>query len=263
MASNSQHSVARTALSMAAAAGAVFTLVKLCGARITITIGAEANNNNGQTVVPTPKQQNTVADSFCVAHPTCRAYSTASDYLAKDSAAETEDDGSSDSPQLRRYESKHKFTGCTVQGAHMDAAVEEAREGLRKGEGGPFGCCIVRDGKVVARAHNMVLQTNDPTAHAEVTCIRKASSRLGRFDLSDCVLYTSCEPCPMCFGAIHWAKIPVCVYAADRNDAAKAGFDDAFIYDAIKGTAEEEHVKLVRCPCTGAVEVFGQTFDAY
>jgi hypothetical protein len=85
----------------------------------------------------------------------------------------------------------------------MDMAVEEACEGIIKGEGGPFGAVIVQDGLVVARAHNTVLQTNDPTAHAEVTCIRKAAARLGRFDLSDCVLYTSCYPCPMCFGAMH------------------------------------------------------------
>jgi len=77
------------------------------------------------------------------------------------------------------------------------------------------------------------------------------------------VLYTSCEPCPMCYGAIHWAKIPVCVYAADRNDAAKAGFDDAFIYDAIKGTAKEEHVKMVHIPSEGAVDVFGHRYDSY
>lgn len=256
MPSDTQHSVVRTALSVAAAAGAVFTLVKLCGARITITIGGEAKG--GAPAVTTPKGQSmSNAESFRLVDLNCRT-SSGSDYQTKDSS------DSDDGPDLQRYESKHRLAECTViKGEHMDAAVDEAREGLLKGEGGPFGACIVRDGEVIARAHNMVLQTNDPTAHAEVTCIRKASSRLGRFDLSDCVLYTSCEPCPMCYGAIHWAKIPVCVYAADRDDAAKAGFDDAFIYDAIKGTAKEEHVKMVHCPCDGAVDVFGQKYDSY
>ena len=85
----------------------------------------------------------------------------------------------------------------------MDIAVQQSVEGVTRGEGGPFGACITKDGQIIARAHNMVLQTNDPTAHAEVTCIRKACAHLGRFDLSDCVIYSSCEPCPMCYGAIH------------------------------------------------------------
>jgi len=260
MASNPQHSVVRSALSVAAAAGAVFTLVKLCGARITITIG----DKDSATPAPAKEQNITAPVRTCTEISLGDRASSGSDYQAKDSSGDT-DDGSDNffSPVLRRYESKHQLAQCTVKGEHMESAVDEAKEGLMKGEGGPFGACIVQDGKVIARAHNMVLQTNDPTAHAEVTCIRKASSRLGRFDLSDCVLYTSCEPCPMCYGAIHWAKIPVCVYAADRNDAAKAGFDDAFIYDAIKGTAKEEHVKMVHCPCHRAVDVFGQKYDSY
>ena len=146
----------------------------------------------------------------------------------------------------------------------MDVAVEEAVDGVKKGEGGPFGAVIVDgDGNIVARAHNMVLQSNDPTAHAEVTCIRKACSRLGRFDLSDCTIYSSCEPCPMCYGAIHWAKIPHCRYAATASDAAQAGFDDKFIYDSIRNCAKEEHVCFEHDPHQGAVEVFGHRYSLY
>lgn len=116
----------------------------------------------------------------------------------------------------------------------MDLAIIEAKEGLEKGEGGPFGAVIVKDNKIISRAHNMVLQTNDPTAHAEITCIRKACSRLGRFDLSDCEIFSTCEPCPMCFGAIHWAKLPKCYYGSKSLDAENGGFSDKEIYDSIR-----------------------------
>ena len=147
-------------------------------------------------------------------------------------------------------------------GAFMDIAVEEAAEGVVKGGGGPFGAIIVGpDGKVIARAHNMVLQQNDPTAHAEVTCIRKACARLGRFDLSDCVIYSSCEPCPMCYGAIHWEKLPKCKYAATAEDAAKAGFDDQFIYDAIRIQTDDVHCEFTHEPHKGATNVFKAQYD--
>mmetsp|Transcript_12605 Transcript_12605/g.18856 ORF Transcript_12605/g.18856 Transcript_12605/m.18856 type:complete len:168 (+) Transcript_12605:83-586(+) len=146
----------------------------------------------------------------------------------------------------------------------MDIAVQEAQEGVKRGEGGPFGAVIVnKKGEIVARAHNMVLQTNDPTAHAEVTVIRKASARLGRFDLSDCTIYSTCEPCPMCFGAIHWAKIPVCVYGATAKDAAEAGFDDAFIYNAIRKTTTEKKVDMRQQNHKGAVEVMKLEYSLY
>ena len=90
----------------------------------------------------------------------------------------------------------------------MKIASEEAAAAARNNEGGPFGAVIVREGEVVARGHNEVLKSNDPTAHAEMVTIRRAAASLGRFDLSDCVLYTSCEPCPMCLSAIYWARIP-------------------------------------------------------
>lgn len=128
----------------------------------------------------------------------------------------------------------------------MSLAVAEAYRGLRRGEGGPFGAVIVRKGRVVARAHNRVIQTNDPTAHAEVNAIREACRKLRRFDLSDCEIYSSCEPCPMCFAAIHWAKMRRLAFGCTRGDAEQIGFDDKFIYDAIAGTARRKQVKVKR-----------------
>ena len=120
----------------------------------------------------------------------------------------------------------------------MQIAVEAARKGMAAGMGGPFGAVVVRDGEVVAVAHNEVLGTNDPTAHAEIVAIRKATATLGRFDLSDCTLYSTCEPCPMCLSAIHWAGIRTLYFGADRHDAAGGGFDDEFIYQLMEGTAD-------------------------
>jgi len=124
----------------------------------------------------------------------------------------------------------------------MKQAVFQAFEGMRKNEGGPFGAVIVRNGEIIAQAHNEVLKTNDPTAHAEITAIRKASTLLSRFDLSDCEIYSTCEPCPMCFAAIHWAKMKKLTFGATREDAAKIGFDDQYIYDVIQGKAEKLQV---------------------
>ena len=104
--------------------------------------------------------------------------------------------------------------------------------------GGPFGAVIVRNGEVIAVTHNEVLGTNDPTAHAEIVAIRRATAKLGRFDLSDCEIYSTCEPCPMCLFAIHWAGIRTLYFGADRHDAAGGGFDDEFIYRMMDGTAD-------------------------
>jgi len=128
----------------------------------------------------------------------------------------------------------------------MKIAIEEALIGMKNNEGGPFGAVIVRNGEIISRAHNEVVMTNDPTAHAEVTAIRRASRLLGRFDLSDCEIYSSCEPCPMCFAAIHWAKIKKLYYGSTREDAANIDFDDQYIYDVINGTAKELHVEVVQ-----------------
>lgn len=114
----------------------------------------------------------------------------------------------------------------------MHRAIELSENSVRNG-GGPFGAVIAKDGEIVAEGSNKVTIDNDPTAHAEVCTIRNACQKLGTFDLSGCVIYTSCEPCPMCFGAIYWAHLDKIYYANDRKDAGKIGFDDDFIYKEI------------------------------
>jgi len=126
----------------------------------------------------------------------------------------------------------------------MQLAIEEAKKGIQNKDGGPFGAVIVKDGKVISKAHNMVLKTNDPTNHAEMIAIRKACKKLGRFDLSDCEIYSSGESCPMCFSAIHWAKMKKVYYGCTRKDAEKIGFDDNFIYDVLSGKAKKKQVKI-------------------
>ena len=115
---------------------------------------------------------------------------------------------------------------------YLRQAVEIAKQNIEKG-GGPFGAIIVKDNEIVAQCGNSVTNDNDPTAHAEVNCIRNACKKLNTFDLSGCVIYSSCEPCPMCLSAIYWARLDRLVYAATRQDAAGAGFDDEFIYKEI------------------------------
>ncbi len=133
----------------------------------------------------------------------------------------------------------------------MALALEEARAGIENDDGGPFGAVIVRDGKVVSRAHNEVLKRNDPTAHAEVLAIREASSILESFDLSTCEIYSTSEPCPMCFAAIFWARIKRLVFGTTREDVAEIGFDDSLIYDVIRGEAEAEQMELVNADREG------------
>ncbi|QVN28961.1 nucleoside deaminase [Bacillus halotolerans] len=124
----------------------------------------------------------------------------------------------------------------------LKRAVELAREGVNAGIGGPFGAVIVKDGAIIAEGQNNVTTSNDPTAHAEVTAIRNACKALGTYQLDDCMLYTSCEPCPMCLGAIYWARPKAVYYAAEHTDAAETGFDDSFIYEEIDKSAEERTI---------------------
>lgn len=138
----------------------------------------------------------------------------------------------------------------------MQRAVEEATEGVRKKEGGPFGAVIVKNGKIVAVGNNRVIATNDPTAHAEIVAIRRASKKLGRFDLSDCEIYSSCEPCPMCCAAIHWAKIPVMYYGATRKDAAAIGFDDKYLYDILSRKIEDDKLSVTQIDRDECLEPF-------
>jgi len=115
----------------------------------------------------------------------------------------------------------------------MREAIRLSIDKMKAGCGGPFGAVVVRNGEIIARGFNNVTSSNDPTAHAEVDAIRKACAALGTYQLTDCELYTSCEPCPMCLGAIYWARPKIVFYGNTKQDAAQAGFDDQFIYDEI------------------------------
>lgn len=115
----------------------------------------------------------------------------------------------------------------------MREAIRLSIENMRAGNGGPFGAVIVKDGKIIARGFNQVTSSNDPTAHAEVVAIREACKVLNSFQLEDCEIYTSCEPCPMCLGAIYWARPSKMYYANTKKDAANIGFDDQFIYEEL------------------------------
>ena len=126
----------------------------------------------------------------------------------------------------------------------MREALHLAETGMRSGRGGPFGCVVVRQGEVVGRGHNRVTSTNDPTAHAEVVAIRDACASLETFQLDDCELYTSCEPCPMCLAAIYWARIPKNFYGNTRADAAAIGFDDDFIYQQVPLAPEKRAIAM-------------------
>ncbi|WP_133756462.1 nucleoside deaminase [Gelidibacter sediminis] len=116
----------------------------------------------------------------------------------------------------------------------MLEAVNAALKGMQNNEGGPFGCVVVKDGKIVGRGNNKVTSNNDPTAHAEVMAIRDACKNLNTFQLEGCEIYTSCEPCPMCFGAIYWARPDKVFYGCSQQDAADINFDDEFIYKEIE-----------------------------
>jgi len=140
----------------------------------------------------------------------------------------------------------------------MRRAIELAEIGMNSNEGGPFGAVVVKDGKIIAEGNNGVTSTNDPTAHAEVVAIRRACEKLNSFQLDDCIIYTSCEPCPMCLGAIYWARPKKVFYACDKNDAAKIDFDDQFIYDEIDMPIEKRTIPFVRILKEEGVSVFNQ-----
>ena len=127
----------------------------------------------------------------------------------------------------------------------MRRAIRLAQEGIDANAGGPFGAIVVKDGEIIGEGNNRVTSTNDPTAHAEVVAIRNACEKLETFQLDGCVIYTSCEPCPMCLGAIYWARPARVFYAATREDAANIGFDDQFIYEEIEKAFEHRQMKLV------------------
>ena len=134
-------------------------------------------------------------------------------------------------------------------------AVNLAKENIEKG-GGPFGAVIVKNGKIISSAANEVTLSHDPTAHAEIMAIRKASEKLSSHDLSDCVIYSSTEPCPMCLGAIYWAGIKKLVFASDKADAEKAGFIDAHIYREMGKEIDKRELNTVQMNVPGAGEEF-------
>lgn len=135
-------------------------------------------------------------------------------------------------------------------------AIDLSEYNVKEGQGGPFGAVIVKDGMVVARSANKVVQTNDPTAHAEVSAIRLACKELETFDLAGCEIYTSCEPCPMCLGAIYWARIDKIYYANTKADAAEIGFDDHFIYQELDLPMEKRKLPVVQLLRDEALNAF-------
>ena len=143
-----------------------------------------------------------------------------------------------------------------MQNAFMQRAIELSIENVRSGRGGPFGAVIVRGDEIAGTGVNSVTATNDPTAHAEVAAIRAACQKLGSFQLSGCELYTSCEPCPMCLGAIYWARLDRVFFAGTRDDAAQAGFDDAFIYDQLSSPVTARTLPMQPLMREEAIEAF-------
>ncbi len=143
----------------------------------------------------------------------------------------------------------------------MQRAIELARDGIDGNEGGPFGCVVVRDGEIIGEGNNRVTSANDPTAHAEIIAIREGCKSLNSFQLDGCSIYTSCEPCPMCLGAIYWARPASVYYACTRDDAAEIGFDDRFIYEELERPNDEREMVLVNVMRDEAIEVF-RSWDA-
>ena len=137
----------------------------------------------------------------------------------------------------------------------LKLAIELAKENVKNG-GGPFGAVIVKDGQIIAKGTNRVTSNNDPTAHAEIVAIRQACEKLNDFQLTDCIIYSSCEPCPMCLGAIYWARPKKLVFAANKFDAANAGFDDSLIYDEIHLPYSDRHLETVNLRVDESLQPF-------
>jgi tRNA(Arg) A34 adenosine deaminase TadA len=146
--------------------------------------------------------------------------------------------------------------------AFMQEAIALATENVARGRGGPFGAVVVKDGKVIATGVNLVTALNDPTAHAEVTAIRNACQLLGTFQLEGCEVYTSCEPCPMCLAAIYWARCGAIYYGNSADDAAKVGFDDAFLYGEMKKPMSDRTIPIVQMLAEKAWASFAAWRDA-
>jgi tRNA(Arg) A34 adenosine deaminase TadA len=143
-----------------------------------------------------------------------------------------------------------------IEEKFLQRAIELSRQGMNNGKGGPFGCVIVKEGVIIGEGCNEVLLSNDPTAHAEVVAIRNACHHLGSFQLTGCDVYSSCEPCPMCLGAIYWARPRMVIYANTKGDAAAINFDDQFIYTEIEKEAIQRTIPFIHFPQQTALDVF-------
>lgn len=143
----------------------------------------------------------------------------------------------------------------------MERAIELAQKAVDSEMGGPFGCVVVKDGEIIAEGHNSVTGTNDPTAHAEVVAIRKACEAIGDFQLEGCTIYTSCEPCPMCFGAIYWARPDKVFFGCTRHDAARIDFDDQFIYDELEKDMDNLKIPFENMMREDAKRIFDKWAD--
>ena len=143
----------------------------------------------------------------------------------------------------------------------MEEAAILAKKNVLSGSGGPFGAVIVSNNKIVGRGQNRVTFNNDPTAHAEIIAIRAACSNLGTFKLENCLIFSSCEPCPMCFSAIHWARIKTIYFSNSRWDAEKIGFDDAELYDEVRKSSDKRKMTMIQLPNKVAAAAFCEWED--
>jgi guanine deaminase len=148
------------------------------------------------------------------------------------------------------------MTRARIVNHFMERAIQLSLENVRAGWGGPFAALVVRDGKIIATGTNQVTTTQDPTAHAEIVAIRGACQAIRDFQLARCELYTTCEPCPMCMGAIYWARLAKIYYANTREDAARIGFDDSFIYDQLALPVESRKLIMIQIMHEEALEAF-------
>ncbi len=158
------------------------------------------------------------------------------------------------------FQNRGKIDPAPPDPQMLSRAVELARANMLAGTGGPFGAIVVKDGQIIAQAGNEVHSANDPTAHAEVVAIRRACKALNTYNLQGCVVYASCEPCPMCLAAAYWAHVDAIYYAADREDAARAGFDDEYLFRqaALKPGQRDLHMRQITAVSPLAREVFDQ-----
>ncbi len=161
-----------------------------------------------------------------------------------------------DEEQSKPPETHYFYFMTEDQKIFMLEAIRLSDQGVKLNEGGPFGCVIVRNGEIVGRGNNKVTSTNDPTAHAEVTAIRDACQRLNKFQLEDCEIFSSCEPCPMCLGAIYWANLKKIYYACTRKDAATIGFSDDHIYQEISLDLQLRSIPILQVMREEALLVF-------